>query len=370
MNRDRPRVTIVHERFTELGGSERVVQQIAQTFPGSDIFVPIDAPAGRPEGLGDVHVRTSALQRVYRGGGYARLLPLLPWAMRSADLGSTDVVVTSHHAFSQRVRPPAGVPLVSYVHSPARWIWESRMRGGEPGGALGQALLSTYATTQRSADRRAAQRPDRMLANSAEVARRIERWWGRESTVVHPPVRTDLFTPDSSVEREDFFLLAGRLVPYKRPEVAVAAARQAGVRLVVVGDGRSRRECEELAGPGVEFVGRVDDLPLRQLMRRARALIFPGEEDFGIIPVEAMACGAPVIALGVGGALDTVLEGVSGVLVHPQGPSTTDHVTAFAEAMRNFSADAEPAVIRAHAEGFGEERFRHQIRSVVEAVLG
>lgn len=367
-----PRVVVVHERFSELGGSERVVQQLTQAFPGAEVFVPIDSPAGRPEGLEGVRVRTSPLQRLYRGGSYAHLLPLLPWAMRTARLGEPDVVVTSHHAFAQRVRPPAAVPVVSYVHSPARWMWEPGMRAGELGGSLGERALGAFAATQRRADRRAAQRPAQIVANSSTVADRVRRWWGRDAVVVHPPVRTEVFTPgpDPAAERGDFFLLAGRLVPYKRPEVAVAAARAAGVRLVVVGDGRSREACEAVAGPGVEFLGRVDDAAMMDLMRRARALVFPGEEDFGIVPVEAMACGTPVVALGVGGALDTVVPDVSGALVHPDGDSREAHVAAFAAALRDFDDGLDPARVRAHAEGFGQERFRSQMRDVVGQVLG
>ncbi len=365
------RAVVVHERFTELGGSERVVEQLVKTFPGASVFVPISGESGIPEGLEGTAVRTSPLQRLYRGDGrYAHLLPLLPLAMSRTNLGHPDVVITSHHAFAQRVRPAEGVAMVSYVHSPARWMWEAEMRSGEVGGAAGERLLGAFAASQRGFDRRAAARPDRIVANSSTVADRISRWWGRESTVVHPPVRTDLFTPDPEAPRDDFFLLCGRLVPYKRPEVAVEAARRAGVRLVVVGDGRSREACEAVAGPETEFLGRVDDAAMMDLMRRARALVFPGEEDFGIIPVEAMACGTPVVALAVGGALDTVIEGLSGVLVHPERPDRTGHAEAFAEALKNFDDAAfDPAKVRAHAETFAQERFREQMREVVTSVL-
>ncbi len=365
------RVLIVHERFTELGGSERVVEQLARTFPNSSVFVPVAGDAGRPEGIWAAEVRTSPLQRLYRGDGrYAHLLPLLPLAMSRADLAGADVVITSHHAFSQRVRPAPGTAMVSYVHTPARWMWEADMRRGEGGGIVGEKLLGVFAASQRGFDRRAAARPHRIVANSHTVADRILHWWGRKSVVVHPPVRTEFFTPDPQTAREDFFLLAGRLVPYKRPEVAVEAARRAGVRLVVVGDGRSREACEAVAGSETQFVGRVDDEQMRDLMRRARALVFPGEEDFGIIPVEAMACGTPVVALAVGGALDTVVPGLSGVLVPPAPPGRPPPVEAFVEALSSFDDSSfDPGKVRSHAQTFAEERFRERMQEIVTSVV-
>jgi glycosyltransferase involved in cell wall biosynthesis len=206
-----------------------------------------------------------------------------------------------------------------------------------------------------------------MVANSREVARRIERWWDREATVVHPPVDTDYYTPDPDVPREDFFLIAGRLVPYKRPDLAVRAAERAGVPLVVAGDGRIRAEMEALAGPSTRFVGRVDDAGLRDLYRRCRALLMPGIEDFGIIPVEAMACGAPVIAIDAGGAQDSVLPGETGALV----PVGGDEVGTWAEALRSHDPDSyDPARVRAHAETFSRTRFRDAMADVVARAAG
>lgn len=366
------RTVIVHERFTELGGSERVVEQLVRAFPGSEVFVPVHDELARPDGVDGDSVRSSGLQQLYRGGGrYAELLPLLPIAMARADLSEADLVITSHHAFAQRVRPPEGVPMVSYVHTPARWMWESSTRAGEPGGRLGEKGLAAFAASQQRADRRSAARPQRLVANSSSVAERIARWWGRESVVVPPPVRTHVFTPDPTVEREDFFLLAGRMVPYKRPELAVSAARRAGKRLVVVGDGRAREVCEAYAGPGTEFVGRVDDATLIDLMRRARGLVFPGEEDFGILPVEAMACGLPVVALGAGGALDSVVDGVTGVHVRPASAAYHDEADAFASALRDFDdLSFDHDKIRTHAEWFSEELFRERMQAVVAEVTG
>jgi glycosyltransferase involved in cell wall biosynthesis len=361
-----PRVAIVHERFTDYAGSERVVEQLLRLWPAADLFAPIIDRAALPPSASGHRLRDSALRRLYPGKGrYAHLLPLLPGAMRSFDLSGYDLVVTSHHAFAHRVRRPASVPLLSYTHSPARWMWERSMLTGE-GGRLGERALAGYALTQRRADRAAAQRVTVLTVNSTAVAARAQTWWQRAATVVHPPVDVDSYRPDPSVAREDFFLVAGRLVPYKRPEVAAAAARRAGVRLVVAGDGRAREAVQAAGGDSVEVLGRVSDDALRDLYRRCRALIMPGEEDFGIVPVEAQACGAPVVALAAGGALDSVVPGVTGVLY----PADPDPAAPLAEVLRSFDGSAyDPVAIRRHAERFSPERFRERFAAQAAPLL-
>jgi glycosyltransferase involved in cell wall biosynthesis len=360
------RVAIVHERFTELGGSERVIEQFHHIWPDAPIYAPIADRSVLPPGLADAELRTSALQRLYRRGTtYAHLLPLLPLAMARFDLREFDVVVTDHHAFANRVRPPRDVPVISNTLTPARWMWEESMRAHE---RLGSALLGAFAATQRGPDRRAAQRLAGVIAISRHVAHRVERWWQREAWVVSPPVDTHFYTPSPEVEREDFFLLAGRLVPYKRPDIALDAARRANVRLVVVGEGRARAALARQAGPRTEFVGRVSDERLRDLYRKCRALVFPGEEDFGIIPVEAQACGTPVVAPSLGGVLDTVIDGTTGVLY----PTAGDQAATLAEVLRTFDDSAyDRTAVRVHAEGFAPGHFRERFdRTVAEILRG
>jgi glycosyltransferase involved in cell wall biosynthesis len=202
------------------------------------------------------------------------------------------------------------------------------------------------------------------MANSRNVAERIRRWWGLSAEIVAPPVDTRFYQPDA-VDREDFLLLAGRLVPYKRPEVAMAAARRLGVRLLVVGEGRSRPSLEALVGPGIELLGPVDNPTLRDLYRRCAAVVFPGEEDFGIVPVEAQACGTPVIAVGTGGVLDTVVDGQTGVLYRPEGGE--DEVDALVRAIRAFDPGSfDTRAIRHHAESFSVDSFREGVADVIE----
>ncbi len=369
---DQPtRVCLVHERFTELGGSEKVVDALAGIWPDADLFAPLIDPAIPSLALDSLRRHDSRLlSRLYPGDGrYSHLLPLLPTAMRQARLPECDAVVISHHAFANRVRVPAGVPVVSYVHTPARWLWDSQTRAMDASGAVQAALLSAFAAGQRRKDRLAAQRPDVLIANSSTVADRIKRWWGRDAEVIHPPVAVHRYRLDKHATREPFFLLAGRLVPYKRPDLAIRAAAKAGVRLVVAGEGRARSTCESVAGPTVTFLGAVSDAELASLYQRCQALLFPGVEDFGIVPVEAQACGAPVIGSNQGGLQDTVIPGRTGVLVDPTDDDA-EMVDAFAEALTRFcGSDFDPQVIRAHAKTFGEDRFQDEIRSLVDELV-
>lgn len=361
------RVVLVHERFTDFAGSEKVVSELARDWPSARVLAPIVRPTGLDEVLRDRAVG-GPLSRLVRGQTYAHLLPLLPLAMRRLPVGRPDVVVASHHAFANQVVYATDAPVVSYVHSPARWVWDPALRRGESGGPVGAVGLTAFAAAYRRADRAAAGRVHTLVANSSAVAGRIRDWWGRDALVVHPPVDTDFYRPDPAVGREDFFLLAGRLVPYKRPELAVRAAAEAGVRLVVAGSGRAEAECRRSAGAGVTFLGRVDDATQRDLFRRCRALLLPGVEDFGIVPVEAAACGAPVLATAAGGALDTVVPAETGALVAP-GVDDEAALSAWTLALQHFSAgDFDSSVIRTHAENFSREAFARQMRGVVKKV--
>jgi glycosyltransferase involved in cell wall biosynthesis len=356
-------VLVVHERVTDLAGSEKVVEQLLVAFPGARLFAPVVDPTVDLAVPSGTDVDHSWLQKLYPGGGtYAHLLPLLPLAMRRAPVRDARVVITSHHAFANRVRVPEDVAVVSYTHTTPRWMWDAAFRQGELGGRLGAALLGAFSATQRRGDRSAGRRASVVVVNSTTVAERVRRYWGRDdSIVVHPPVDVDFYHPDAGVEREDFFLLAGRLVPYKRPEVAVEAARRAGVRLVVAGDGRMKEQLEASAGDSVTFLGRVGDDELRELFRRCRALLFPGVEDFGIVPVEAQACGAPVLAIDDGGARDSVVDGTTGWLVPDDGRLAE----GFASRLATWDDRFDSAAIRRHAERFSAERFRGQMQAIV-----
>ncbi|MFI1914078.1 glycosyltransferase [Nocardia sp. NPDC020380] len=372
------RIAIVHERFTEYGGSEAVIAEFMKTWPGAPVFAPIveeDCTRSLFAAVRDgspaaevAPVRDTWLSRAHIASGrrsHAPLLPFVPRALRGLPLrGEYDAVVISHHAFATQAALATDAPVIAYVHSPARWAWDKEFRQREAGGRAGQLALTALGQLARRSELRAAPRLTHVVANSQAVAKRVQDWWGLPASVVNPPVRVERFTPDPAVEREDFFLLAGRLVPYKRPDLAIAAARRAGVRLIVLGDGRFRKQLESLAGPETTFLGAASDEVLLDMYRRCRALLMPGIEDFGIVPVEAMACGAPVLAVGAGGALDTVIPGISGEHVTPGGDEAV--IAGFARIMREFDPAAYPReTIRKHAIGFSPEVFRSRIADIV-----
>ncbi|MDZ4268968.1 MAG: glycosyltransferase [Mycobacterium sp.] len=365
------KVAIVHERLTEIAGSENVVIELARQWPDAPVSIPIVDP--RVPAPFASRVSTGPLSSAYRLAGYrsyAPLLPLVPAWFRRRDFGAVDAVVISHHfAAAAAVHAAGPIPTIVYVHSPARWAWNKAMREEEASSLPGHLALAALSRLAIRTELAAAPKITTIVANSTTVAQRIRDHWNRESQVVHPPVNIDLYTPDATETREDYFLLAGRLVAYKRPDVAIRAAVEAGVKLVVAGDGRDADKCKKLAAGGdVTFLGRVSDEQLRSLYRRAKAMLMPGEEDFGITPVEAMACGTPVIALGVGGALDSVVDGVTGTFV--TGAGDAEVVANFADAFRSFdNGRFDPAAIRSRAEQFSPEIFRANMVDVVTRTL-
>lgn len=364
-------IALVHERFTEIAGSEHVVEQLAIQWPSAEVFAPIAREEGIPPGLSHPP-HTTWLNGVYNALGrrsHAPVLPMMPLVFRGLPLRDFDALVVSHHAFATQAVFATEAPVIAYVHSPARWAWDPALRAGEGGGPAGAAMLTALSVVARRCEISAAPHLRTVVANSTAVADRIATWWARtDALVVHPPVDTEGFTPDATVEREDFFLLAGRLVPYKRPDIAIRAAAEADVPLVVAGDGRALEACRQIAGPKTTFLGRVSHERLLELHRKARALLMPGIEDFGIVPVESMATGTPVIALGEGGALDSVVPGKTGVHIAP-GPDEAI-IAGFVSAMRAFDPkDFDRNEIRAWAEGFSRANFRSRMQEVVDGVL-
>jgi glycosyltransferase involved in cell wall biosynthesis len=358
----RLRVAVAHDWLVRYAGSERVVAELLALLPQSTLLTTVLNADALPRELRAAE--TSFLQRLPRATSHHEwLLPLMPLAWRARrPLDDVDVVVSSSHACAKAVRVAAGVPHVSYCHTPMRYAWDyaaERERFPKPVRLPAAALMAGF----RRWDRSAASRVTQFVANSNAVAARIRRFYGRDSVVVHPPVRTDFFTPGG--HREDFFLYVGRLVAYKNAELVVRAfAELPHERLVVVGRGHLEARLRALATPNVEFVPSVDDYELRALYRSARALVYPADEDFGIVMAEAQACGTPVVALAAGGALDIVVDGETGVLLREPTPR------ALRAALREVKRlDPKRSLVAASAARFSAASFRSAFADVLEAVV-
>lgn len=357
------RVALVHDYLNQYGGAERVLEALHALYPDAPVYTSLYDRRAMPEAFRLWDIRTSFLQRLPRRVALARLyLPWYPYAFESFDLRGYDFILSSSSAFAKGVIPPAGARHICYCHNPARFLWDTASYlGREPLGRPAGWLLAGVLHRLRLWDVAVNLRVDAFIANSRTVAARIARYYRRESTVIHPPVDVSSFP--LAQEEGHYFLAGGRLVPYKRLDLAVAACTRLKLPLVVFGEGRDRARLERLAGPTVRFVGRVSEEELRRLYLDCRALLFPGEEDFGIAPLEAMACGRPVIAYGAGGALETIVAGRTGLLFSSQEEE------ALLEALASFrDDDFDPVEIRRHAEQFDVSRFQENVRNFVQQV--
>jgi glycosyltransferase involved in cell wall biosynthesis len=301
------RIALVHDWLTGYRGGERVLVHLARRHPDAALFTLFHVPGRVPAPIEALRIRTSALDALpFAHRHYRKLLPLMPAAIRGFDFRGYDLILSTSHAFAKSIRRPAGVPHLDYCFTPMRYVWDREE--DYLGRGLKRAVAAPLAASLRAFDRRTAG-PDsvtRFVAISREVAGRIRRHYGREANVVPPPVDLD-WIERASGPADDFFLLVGGFVPYKREDLVLEAFRRSGRRLVVAGDGPGRRALERCAPPNVEFTGRVDERTLAELYRRCRALIHPQHEDFGLVAVEVQAAGRPVIAFGAGGVLDSVV---------------------------------------------------------------
>jgi glycosyltransferase involved in cell wall biosynthesis len=354
-------VALVHDYLLVARGAERTFAAIADCWPRAPIFTLLYEPRAFDERLASHAVQTSYLQRLgVRQRGFRRLLPLMPTAVERLDLGEHRLVVSSSSAFAHGVHKPPGAIHVSYCHSPFRYVWHERERGLEEVPNFARRPLARTLDHIRGWDLRASEGVDHYIANSEITRARIAEFWGRDATVLHPPVETDRFAIGSA---EDWFLMVMELVPHKQVDLALAAAAQARRRVRVVGAGPERRPLEAAYGATAQFLGRVDDEQLADLYARARALIVPNVEEFGIAAVEAQAAGRPVLAAGAGGARETVIEGRTGALFPP------GDVSALARLMTTIDFESfNPRAIAEHAQRWSVPEFQRRFRAEVERV--
>jgi glycosyltransferase involved in cell wall biosynthesis len=364
-----PRVALVHDWLTGMRGGEKVLEAIAELYPDAAIHSLL-------------HVRgtvSPALERQSRyrsfvqwlpasARHYRNYLPTFPSAIEQFDFDGYDLVISTSHCVAKSVVVPGRSRHICYCHSPMRYAWDqfdSYFGPAQVGETQSKLLRPVLARLARW-DRDTARRVHRYVANSHYVAGRIGRYYNRRSSVVHPPVDTNFYTPDPARDPEPTFLAVSALVPYKRVDTAIRAIARIGGTLTVVGRGPEEPRLRSLAasiGAKVTFAGWISDHEVRDLYRRSKATLMPGVEDFGMVPVEAQACGRPAIALAEGGALDSIVDGVTGILVEDRS------VEAFADALNEASRRAfDPIAIRRHAESFGKERFQREFQDLVNSV--
>jgi glycosyltransferase involved in cell wall biosynthesis len=362
------RTAIVHDWLTGMRGGEKVLEAIAELYPDATLYTLVRVPGSVSPALERRTIRTSVAQLLPAAGRlYRNYLPAFPAAVELFDLDRYDLVISSSHCAVKSVIPAGRATHVCYCHSPMRYGWDqfSAYFGPDQVGPLKSRLLRPIMAGLARWDAATAGRVDRFLANSQYVAGRIRRYYNRGSTVVYPPVDTEYYRPaGADGPLGPGFLIVSALVPYKRVDVAIQACRQIGAPLTIVGRGPEEARLRRMADADVRFLGWRPDDEIRELYGRAEAVLLPGIEDFGMVPVEAQACGAPVVALRAGGACETVLDGETGVLVDEGSPG------GFAEGLdRVRRLRLDRAVIRANAERFSRQRFMTDFQAAVTAAL-
>ncbi len=358
------KVAIVHDFLVQMGGAEKVVEVLHDMFPQAPIYTSAYDPNAMPAYYRTWDIRTSFLQKLLMKKHTHRLVLLLyPMAFESFDLTEFELVISSSSAFAKGIITQPQTTHVCYTHTPMRYAWMTRnyVQNENLSQPL-RALLAPGMHYLRKWDAVAAMRVDQYVANSSIVARRISKFYRRDCEIVYPPVDTVRFKV--LAETDDYYIIISRFVPYKRLDLAVAAFTRLNMPLRVVGSGRQLRELQRNAGSNITFMGRVDDAELPDVLARARGFIMPGEEDFGIAPVEANACGVPVIAYAAGGALDTQIDGVTGVLF---GEQTVDGLCAAVQQAEQLRFDK--AAIQAHAQNFDVDAFRQGMNKVIAAAI-
>lgn len=347
-------------------GGEKVLASLGRLYPAADLLTLVHTRGSVTSAIEARRIRTSVVQRLPAPARwYRHYLPLFPTAIEQFDLDDVDLVISTSHCAAKAVVPTGRAVHLCYCHSPMRYAWDQfdHYFGPDRLGRLGSGAARRVLAAMARWDRDTAGRVTRFLANSAHVAGRIARYYNRDATVLHPPVDTGFFVPGTAPSGE-YFLVVSALVPYKRIDVAIRAAMRLGAPLKIVGTGPDEARLRALSGPSVEFLGHVDDAALRTWYQQARAVLLPGEEDFGIAPVEAQACGRPVVALARGGALETVIDGVTGLLVESDAPE------AFAEAMAAVDRlPSSPADRQRHAAAFSIPAFEAAFSAHIAATL-
>jgi len=361
------KTAIIHYWLVNDRGGEKVLAELAKLYPEADLFTHAFDPKAVPEAIRSLNVCTTFIQKLpFAKKFYQIYLPLMPWALRRLDLSGYDLIISSESGPAKGIRKPKGATHICYCHTPMRYLWDMSDEYYQAASPLKKLGMKLFLPWLKKWDRWSATQVDHFIANSQFVAERIKKIYAREATVIHPPVDTEHFLKLQR-DPQDFYLFFGQLTAYKRADLAIEAFNRLGKRLVVAGDGESFQGLgklktlnSELGTLNIEFLGRISDEKRDELYLQAKALIFPGTEDFGIVPLEAQAAGCPVIAFGQGGALETVVENETGLFFENQT------VDSLCDAVERFQClENMEVACRENAKGFSTERFAGQIAAYI-----
>ena len=360
------KVAIIHYWLINCRGGEKVLEALCELYPQADIYTHVYDEAAFKNSIISKHkVSTTFISKLPKAlKAYQSYLPFMPLALEELDLNGYDLVISSESGPAKGVIPPPGVPHICYCHSPMRYAWDMYNEYKNRAGWLKRKLMPPLMHYLRRWDQQNSTQVSHFVANSSFVAKRINSYYRREASVINPPVSFDEF--NISETQGDYYLLLGQLVSYKRADIAVKAFNKSGKKLIVVGEGEQFNELKEIAKPNVQLLGRQPFNEIKRLLSECQALVFPGVEDFGIVPLEAMASGRPVIAYKKGGALETVAEGISGMFFNEQSEQSLQAaINEFENNKHNF----KPEVIRAYVKKFDQTRFKQEFKILVDEVL-
>ena len=365
------KTAIVHYWLVGMRGGEKVLEALCRLFPQADIFTHVYDPSAVSATIRQHTIRTTFINKLpFARRHYQKYLPLMPLALEQLDLRGYDLVISSESGPAKGVLTAAGTRHICYCHSPMRYLWDMYQDYLEESGLVTRTAMRLLSPGLRQWDALGSLRVDHFVANSQTVAARIWKHYKRDAAVIHPPVDVAAFTPRDGIfsppAPDAPYLCLGQMVGYKRADLAVRACTAAKRRLLVIGDGPLRKKLQALAGPTVQFAGWLTEEALKRQIAQCRALLFPGEEDFGIVPVEVQAAGRPVIAYRKGGALETVKENVSGIFFDEQSEASLINAM---ETFERRAVDFDPAAISAHAGSFAPEHFDRAFLDTVNTVM-
>lgn len=355
------KTAIVHDWFCNMGGADKVIEAFLEIMPDSPVYTSCYLEKSLTPRLKAADIKASFLQKHLnqRKDNHQNFLPFMPLAFENFDMNEYDIVLSSSSCCAKGVITRPGAVHICYCHTPMRYAWEYFGEYTEDMKPLKRKIVGLVMNYMRIWDVISANRVDYFFANSQNVANRIWKHYRRKATVVYPAIETEYFTPGN--EDGDFYLCVSRLVKYKRVDLAIEACNQLQLPLVVFGQGAEYKRLKKMAGPTIQLMGRQPDEMIRDYYRKCKAFIFPGEEDFGMTPLEAQACGRPVIAYGKGGALETVIDGETGVFFHEQT------VESVIEGIKKLdSLEVKKSICRANAERFSEQAFKENLRKEIE----